>query len=207
MLSVNADGLCRTCNPIVIRDIVQRKREIARLARTINVSGNFVSKVQRCDTVIRHLISLEDYERRGIPIRDLSPSVLLAEYRQGRERILSTGLEKLVSEALTKAEVTISVNGKIREASKGLLKLQEFTGVVNSPGILEALTAKIKTFIQTTQLNGYLEAAKKAEFKARYKRALDQYREALYFLNHVEIDDRLKTRNIPEIERKISELE
>jgi len=63
-----------------------------------------------------------------------------------------------------------------------------------------------KTFIHKTQLNEYIEEAKKAEFKDQKSKALDKYQEALYFLQNDEIDDSLQKENIDELKAKISEL-
>jgi hypothetical protein len=206
-MSVTDNGLCTSCNPIVVRDIVQRKKDIARQASALNLPGKFENKVQRCDAAIRHLKVLADYERRGIPVRDLSPSSFLKEYQQARNRILTDGLEKLVSDALAKAEMAQTAGAKITQASRALIRLRDFTDQGAKPGHLETLERKLKDFVHTTQLNAYLRAAEKAEFKGQYKKALDQFREALYFLKHDEIDDKLQAAHIGEIEKRIAELE
>lgn len=191
----------------MVRDIVERKRQVERLARNVNLRGDFVKKVQDCDNVIRHLSVLGEYERRRIPIRGLSPSSLLAEYQQRRERILSSGIEKLVSDALARAVVSVSLNAKIREASKGLLRLESLRNLVGSRSALDGFEAKLKAFIHSAQLSGYLDAARKAEFKGQRKKALDQYREALYFLSHEGVSEKLKGENITEVQKRISDLE
>ncbi len=66
--------------------------------------------------------------------------------------------------------------------------------------------AKLRKVIQEIQLSSYLNDAKKAEFKGDKKKALDKYYEALYFLQHDEIDDALQTNEIEDIEAKIKEL-
>jgi hypothetical protein len=206
-MSVTENGLCSSCNPIVVRDIVQRKKDIARQAKAVNLPGKFENRVQRCDVAIRHLKTLADYERRGIPIRDFSPSSFLQEYHQTRERILTEGFEKLVSDALARAEVAPTPAARIAQASYALIRLRDFREQGARPGHLETLERKLKDFVHTTQLNAYLEKANKAEFKRQYKKALDQFREALYFLKHDEVDDKLQAAHIGEIEKKIAELE
>lgn len=206
-MSVTENGLCTSCNPIIVRDIVQRKKDIARQAKAINLPGKFEDRVQRCDVAIRHLKVLADYERRGIPIRDLSPSSFFKEYQQARERILTDGLEKLVSDGLARAEVAQTPGAKIGQASRSLIRLRDFNDQGAKPGHMEGLERKLRDFIHTTQLNAYLEKANKAQFKGQHKKALDQFREALYFLKHDEIDDKLQAANVGEIEKKIAELE
>ncbi len=71
---------------------------------------------------------------------------------------------------------------------------------------MDQLEARVRRFSHQTQLNAYLEAARKAEFKGQKKKALDQYLEALYFLRSDEIDDSLQAEKISELEAKISEL-
>ena len=71
---------------------------------------------------------------------------------------------------------------------------------------LDQLEARVRRFSHETQLNAYLEAARKAEFKGQKKKALEQYKEALYFLKTDEIDDLSQAEEISKIEAKISEL-
>ncbi len=61
----------------------------------------------------------------------------------------------------------------------------------------------LKDRIQATQLEAFLEAARKAEFKRQAKKALDSYYDALYFLKHDEIDDVHQAEHIRMIEEKI----
>ena len=53
---------------------------------------------------------------------------------------------------------------------------------------------------------GYLEAARKAEFKGNVKKAIDQYQEALFFIRNDDIDDTQQRFEINEIETKLTEL-
>jgi hypothetical protein len=72
--------------------------------------------------------------------------------------------------------------------------------------MLDSLEQQIATEISKTQLNGYLEEAKKNEFKGQKKKALDKYYEALYLLKHDDVDDSLQQDNIQFLESKIKEL-
>lgn len=87
------------------------------------------------------------------------------------------------------------------------MKIFENKELLLNKSKLDEMEIKVRKFLHETQLNAFLEEARKAEFKGNKKKALDQYKEALYFLRNDEIDDSLQAGKIKEIEKKISELE
>ncbi len=132
---------------------------------------------------------------------------MLEHYRQTRDLMILEEMEKQVADALAKGEMVASRARKLNQASAVLPNLHDFKGQVRNPEPLNELEQKVKDFIHKTLLEGYLEAAEKAEFKRQRKKAVDLYREALYFLKHDDIDDRLQAENIVEIQGKLTELE
>lgn len=87
-----------------------------------------------------------------------------------------------------------------------LLKLRDHKDKLTNKNFLEDLERQIISTLHNVQLEGYLDAAKRADFKGQKKKALDQYYEALYFLKHDEIEDSLQMEHISTIEAKIEEL-
>jgi hypothetical protein len=209
-LSLTANGLCKSCDPIVAMDVTQRARILGDSVRLVMESSKLDTRVSRCDLILQHATALINYERCGIPTLNPLPSTLAREYRDKRDTIVLEGLEKLVADGIAKADLITNPKAKIGHVSKVLFKLRqykdEYQGKIGDPTLLDGLEARLKDTIHGLQLNSYLEAAEKAAFKGQRKKALDQYYEALYFLKHDDIQDTLQTGNIAAIEAKIVEL-
>lgn len=122
------------------------------------------------------------------------------------DQIVLEGVTEEAEKALAKAEIATTPRISINEANKALLKIREGKKELRDQTKLDQLEARVLRFSHEIQLNAYLEAARKAEFKGQKKKALDQYQEALYFLRSDEIDDSLQAGKIAEIEAKISDL-
>lgn len=205
-LSVSANGLCKSCEPIVVMDVQQRGRIINDCMKLVSESKNMKTRLSRCDLLIEHAQALLEYEHKGISTVSPSPSQLLSEYTAMRDQIVLEGVTAEVEKALAKAEIAATPPTSINEANKALLKIREGKQELRDQAKLDQLEARIRRFAHERQLNAYLEAAHKAEFKGQKKKALDQYQEALYFLRSDEIDDSLQEEKISGIEAKISEL-
>jgi len=206
-LSVTREGLCKTCHPIVAMDVGQRGRIINDSVRLIEESKKLDTQISRCNLLLEHAAALAEYEKRGIPTVKPPPSALLREYTERRDELILQGLEAVVETAQARASVATTTKPKINQLSKALLKVREYKTKTSDPASLDALETKLVSLIHQTELDGYLDRARKAEFKGRWKKALDQYYEALYFLKHDEIDDSLQADHISAIEAKIAELE
>ena len=205
-LSVSEDGLCKSCESIVVMDIQQRVRIINDCIKLVNESKNMSTQLSRYDLLREHAQVLLEYEQRGIPTISPPPSQFLSEYTIKRDQIVLEGVTAEVEKALARAEIAATPHTSINEANKALLKIREGKKELNDKAKLDQLEARIRHFSHEKQLNEYLEADRKAEFKGKKKKALDQYQEALYFLRGDNIDDSLQAEKIGEIEAKISDL-
>lgn len=205
-LVVSANGLCNSCEPIVVMDVEQRGRIINDCVELVAESKNMKTRLSRCDLLVEHAQALLEYEQKGIPTISPPPSELLTEYTPMRNQIVLEGVTAEVEKALAKAEIAATSRTSINEANKALLKIRDGKQELHDQTKLDQLEARVRRFLHQTQLNAYLEAARKAEFKGQKKKALDQYLEALYFLRNDEIDDSLQAEKISELEAKISEL-
>jgi len=206
LLSVSANGLCKSCEPIVVMDVQQRGRIMQDCMKLVAESKNMETRLSRCDLLVEHAQFLLEYEHKGIPTISPLPSELLTEYNAMRDQIVLEGVTAEVEKALAKAEIVATSRTSINETNKALFKIREGRQELRDQAKLDQLEARVRRFSHETQLNAYLEAARKAEFKEQKKKALDQYQEALYFLRSDEIDDSLQAEKIGEIEAKISEL-
>jgi len=205
-LSVSENGLCKSCESIVVMDIQQRVRIINDCIKLVNESKNMSTQLSRYDLLREHAQALLKYEHKRIPTISPSPSKFLSEYTTNRDQIVLEGVTAEVEKVLAKAEIATTPHTSINEANKALFKIIESKKELNDQAKLDQLEARIRHFSHEKQLNEYLEAARKAEFKGEKKKALDRYQEALYFLRNDDIDDSLQRGKICEIEAKISEL-
>ena len=206
-LSLTPSGLCKDCVPLVKRDINQRAKIIGDCVRIMKESKNLKTRVSRCDVLREQAEALLDYERKDIPTLEVSPSEVIEACKSDREELICEGVETEVKEALGKAEVITSLKKKITAAEKALLIIQEWRAELRDSSRLDTLDSHVKQFIHKTQLDSYLEAARKAEFKGQNKKALDQYQEALYYLRTDAVDDSTQVSQIAELECKIKELQ
>ena len=99
-----------------------------------------------------------------------------------------------------------TANAKERALAAGVIKLREVTQDLKKASLVKPMEEKLRQEIHRVTLDGYLEAARKAEFKGNTKRAIDQYQEALYFIRNADIDDAQQQSSIREIEDKLEEL-
>jgi len=207
LLRVSTNGMCNVCEsvhvPVVMRkwQILQESEQLVKAGKTLK------TRLGRCDDIIRIAGELIPYEQKGITTTLPPPSKFRSAYIEERQEIVTDHIKSEVQKILTKAELRATPRTTISEATKAVLKIDEARnehGVDNST--LDDLEHMIRRFIHTTELNGYLAEAEKAEFKGNARRALDQYQEALFFLRNDEIEDQLQSDRIGEIEQKIRKL-
>jgi len=66
-LSVSKDGLCKSCESIVVMDIQQRGRIINDCIKLVNESKNMNTQLSRYDLLKEHVQALLEYEHKRIP--------------------------------------------------------------------------------------------------------------------------------------------
>jgi len=205
-LSLNRDSLCGECAVHVPRDIARRAQIAKESMALVERTANFDTVISRLDLAREQMNVLLRYEQRGIPTTTPPPSRLLAELERSRGQIIRNGIEAMVTAALAKAGVVSTKRTAISIAEKALVQLREFRGKTDDPGAMDALEGRLAGFIHDKQLEGHLDAARKAEFKGLPKKAIDAYQEALYLLRTDRIDDAKQAQQIPEIEEKLRKL-
>lgn len=205
-LSVDHNGLCGSCSPLVIMDITQKGRLISDCMKLVDESKNLDVQITRYDFLMENLRALLVYEKKGIPTISPLPSFLHQQYAGKRDKLVLDHLASAFEAATYRVPLTISAKSKINQLNKILLKARDYKDRLVTRTSLDALERRIIEMIHKIQLEGYLNDASKAEFKGQRKKALDQYYEALYFLKHDEIDDALQAAHISKIEAKIAEL-
>jgi hypothetical protein len=104
------------------------------------------------------------------------------------------------------AKIQVAVNDKIENAQRGLAVLD--TAIQFYPGDEKLLQSKevIKDFIVSIKVSHWVEQAERAAFKNHYQRAINHYRDALFFLARENERTAEKEKIAEEINLKIEEL-
>ena len=206
LVRVSNNGLCKTCEFTVNSEVAERVRVINSSQDAIEKSKKLDTQLSRYDFMIDQLSELKKYEDRGISTTTPAPSELTRTFREKKDTIAVETLQSEFQRAQEKARTAATARSRTTPLTKMLLRVQDYRNQVSSPEVLSELEATVSSLIHKTQLDGLLEAAKKAEFKGQKKKALDQYLEALYFLRTDDINDSLQQDNLKAIKSKIVEL-
>jgi hypothetical protein len=192
---------------MVAMQVAQAARVIKESNDIINKSKNTATRLSRCDTIIEIVEKLRYLETKGIPTIDPSPSKLVEIFTKERDAILYEGTKDEVERLVQKAELATSPKARLNNANSALLKIIDAKKETKDLSRFDDLEKRMKLYIHKIQLQSFLDAADKAEFKGDKKKALDQYQEALYFLRADQIDDELQQKEIKQIEAKIKNLQ
>lgn len=163
----------------------------------------FTTRLQFCDRTVQLAEKLLKYEKLGISVIKPPPSLIIKTYTENKTSIIKEGLREEARQAVEKSKLAKTVNGKITAISKVILQINEYRKDMPYDKDLELLETGLRKSLQEIQFNSYLEEAKISEFKGNTKKALDRYYEALYFLQHDEIDDKFQSEAMNMIEEKI----
>ena len=154
-------------------DLKQRARIVQESCKIIDSSKNLSTKLSRCDTIIQHAEELVKYEQKGIPTIQPIPSELITKIKQVKEDIIIKSLEEDLERAIDKATLASTQSTKISDLNKLLLKVRDFKEILNDNNKINEIEKKANNFRHRIQLEGFLEAAKKAEFKGQKSKAID----------------------------------
>ena len=86
-LLLSANYLCKNCNPIFVKDLVERSRVIQDSIEAVSRAKKSKFKISAYDQVIANAEALLEYEKRGIPTIDPLPSSLVEEFRSIKEAV------------------------------------------------------------------------------------------------------------------------
>lgn len=205
-LSVNKYGLCSTCNNQISTESKLYLQSMNDCLKRSETTTKLLDRVRFCDRGIHIAENLLKYEKLGIPTTTVPPSEIINIFNEKKITYIKEGLREEARLAAEKSKLAVTTNGKITTLSKVILKINEFREDMKDDRDLELLESGLKKEIQEIQFRSYLDDAKKAEFKKDRKKALDKYYEALYFLQHDDIEDALQSESINIIQSKIQEL-
>ena len=134
--------------------------------------------------------------------------------RAGQERVRALHKHHLLtwarghSRALTyEAQQRARTFDKIETANKALECIDSALRVYpNEPELNESKTA-IGEFIASVKVAHWVELAERSAFKGHYRRAIDRYRDALFYLNQDVVKEDVRMAGTEKIERQIAELQ
>lgn len=133
--------------------------------------------------------------------------------RAGQERIRTLHKHHLLtwardySRALTwEAQQRSRTWDKIETASKALECIDSALRLYPNELELNESKGAIREFIASVKVAHWVELAERSAFKKQYRRAIDRYRDALYYLNGDEVKEEVRIAGTKRIERQIDEL-
>lgn len=134
--------------------------------------------------------------------------------RAGQERVRALHKHHLLTwarghaRALTyEAQQRARTFDKIETANKALECIDSALRVYpNEPELNESKIA-IDEFIASVKVAHWVELAERSAFKGHYRRAIDRYRDALFYLNQEVVKEEVRAAGTEKIERQISELQ
>ncbi len=205
-VALNRDRLCRVCSVIVAGDRQQLLLALKDPGHLLHTPKKFETRLSQCDIIIAHARALLEYEKRGIRTMTPLPSEIIEKYQEVRKRIVSDGVREEVGILLEKASQAPTPQASVALADEALLKICEARKKVGQDQQLDDLERQASQFIQRTQLDICLDAARIAESRGEKKKALDHYLKALDFLRGAEGDDSLFQKSAAAIKNKIAQL-
>jgi len=134
--------------------------------------------------------------------------------RAGQERVRALHKHHLLtwargqSRALTyEAQQRARTSDKIETANKALECIDSALRIYpNEPELNESRTA-IDEFIASVKVAHWVELAERSAFKGHYRRAIDRYRDALFYLNQEAVKEEVRVAGTEKIEHQIAELQ
>ena len=134
--------------------------------------------------------------------------------RAGQERVRALHKHHLLtwarghSRALThEAQQRARTFDKIETANKAMECIDSALRVYpNEPELNESRTA-IDEFIASVKVAHWVELAERSAFKGHYRRAIDRFRDALFYLNQDVVKEEVRVAGTEKIERQIAELQ
>lgn len=165
-------------NAEIIRDL-QRKSEAARVLA--NLSDGHLEVFEACSGYLNMIGRELDLIPAGSP--------RLAAFRRDKENIEKLQKSHLLSWASVESRAFVkesrskaTTGEKIELAQKALQVLETAMQVYPGDSELEESALAVIGFIHSIKVSHWVEQAERAAFKGNNKRAIDHYKDALYFM-------------------------
>jgi len=133
--------------------------------------------------------------------------------RMGQERVRSLHKHHLLtwardhSRTLTRdAQQRARTFDKIETANRALECIESALKVYPGEAELNESKVAIGEFIASVKVAHWVELAERSAFKGHYRRAIDRYKDALFYLNQEAVKEELRAAGTEKIEREIAKL-
>jgi hypothetical protein len=134
--------------------------------------------------------------------------------RAGQERVRALHRHHLLtwargqSRALThEAQQRARTFDKIETANRALDCIESALRIYPDEAELHESKVVVGEFIASVKVAHWVELAERSAFKGHYRRAVDRYRDALFYLNQEVVKEDVRKAGTEKIERKIAELQ
>jgi tetratricopeptide (TPR) repeat protein len=134
--------------------------------------------------------------------------------RAGQERVRALHKHHLLTWArghsqalLHEAQQRARTFDKIETANKALEGIDSALRIYPNEAELHESKVAIGEFIASVKVAHWVELAERSAFKGHYRRAIDRYRDALFYLNQDLVKEDVRSAGTEKIERQIAELQ
>ena len=183
-------------------------RAIQKQSEAADTSGRPELHFEAAQLCHDYLASTEEGLRNG----SYSTEKVIA-VRSGQERVRGLRRHHLLtwarnqSQALTReAQNRVRTSDKIETANKALDCIDQALTAFPGETELKESRVAIEEFIVSVKVAHWVELAERSAFKGHYRRAIDRYRDALYYLNHEAVKPDVRTAGAAKIEHEIESL-
>ena len=205
-LGVDENSLCNKCSPFVVSDIENRARIVSESLKLAQTGKTFSTRISRIDVLISNLDVLLTYEVKDIPTISPKPSELLKDIKLLRRDTITNEVNEIFTKSVNQADVAATPTSEYNALSKGFLKVQEILDVNNGDDHNFEQLLRLKLLMHKAKIEGYISEARKAEFKGNAKKAIDQYQEALFYIENDDVDDSLQSDLLNQVKERLAAL-
>lgn len=205
-IALTGQRLCTACAAEYQMTVPRQVQIIVESLILVRNSKKLDTRLNRIEDVRRLCTSLLAYEHAGVATMDPPPSEILASLPRVTEEVLLQTLHVAKHKAEAAASSAATDRARVTALTRYLTTIRELLLHAPESSTLRPMEREAVHAVSNAFLQMHLNAARKAELKGQSKRALDAYYEALYYLRHDDIDDRLQAQHITQIETRIAAL-
>lgn len=206
--SVNPMGLCDPCAQVVLPTIQSYLETIRTCEAEVNSpSLSLADKLSRLDLIEQCVNGICEYEKMGIPIGKnndyAAASQLIAT---ARVEFVGGEADRLIEKAKLQSDAAATVATRVAPFKSLLAQLFDLQHLIQDPGCITQRIQRVQFDINRIRIDGFMDSARKSEFKGEFRQAIGQYQEALFHVKNDAVDDFFQSGVIHELEHKISEI-
>ena len=205
-ITVNINGLCKSCANYIAVEVQSRLRVLDDSHRIIETSKNYKTLMTRYDVILENAKELLKYELSGIETINPKPSEIIEMAKADKEDCTINEIRTAIYKSIQKSELGSTPSGKTNPLTKCMVKILELREDLEDKTLFDEYEDNLSLYIHKTKFSIIVDEAKKLEFKENYKKALDQFQDALYYIKSNSLEREVLQGNIKVLESKIDEL-